>query len=38
MIMVFDKKFYKTLVDLAIMFLTALGGYLGASANTLGWL
>lgn len=28
-----NKKLLKTLVDIAIMLLTALGGYLGASAQ-----
>lgn len=31
-----NKKFWKTLVDVAIMVLTAIGGYLGASAQTSG--
>lgn len=30
-----NKKFWKTLVDIAIMLLTAIGGYLGASASVL---
>lgn len=28
-----SKKTWKTIVDFAIMLLTAIGGYLGASAN-----
>lgn len=31
-----DKKVLKKVIDLVIMFLTALGGYLGASAATHG--
>lgn len=31
-----NKKFWKILVDVAIMVLTAIGGYLGASAQTSG--
>ena len=31
-----DKKFGKTIVDVLIMILTAIGGYLGASAATIG--
>lgn len=30
-----DKKLGKTIVDVLIMILTALGGYLGASAASL---
>lgn len=31
-----DKKVGKTIVDVLIMILTAIGGYLGASAATTG--
>ena len=31
-----DKKFWKTIIDIVIMALTAIGGYLGASAATAG--
>lgn len=30
-----DKKLGKTIIDIIIMALTAIGGYLGASASTL---
>lgn len=30
-----DKKLGKTIIDVVIMVLTALGGYLGASAATI---
>lgn len=30
-----NKKFWKTIVDIAIMLLTAIGGYLGASAQSM---
>lgn len=30
-----DKKLGKTIVDVLIMILTAIGGYLGASASSL---
>lgn len=32
---VMEKKVIKKLIDVVIMFLTALGGYLGASAASL---
>ena len=35
--MVFDKKFFSKLCEIAVMILTALGGYLGAQAQTNHW-
>ena len=33
---VMDKKVWKTIIDIVIMALTAIGGYLGASAANSG--